>query len=244
MIRAVESSKLKWWHVRWKRPALTLLIAFCSIYLFGAAWEEIDSELRPWLFARQMSKEQPNLFALAKPIDPRTSKLNGDQVDCFGLSLQFPWGTPAIRRKKSACMLSIESRGSIAILDPSLDLAPLNGGYERWNAAMNTTPEDIKWWRLRRWNARSFELLLQKSIALHDSNVPYSVNFGEMRGFQQGDPSRSPYRVDLDLFDKNDRHYMIVIGSADENRPSISQAQINAMISSMKSGQYTSGTQH
>jgi len=101
---------------------------------------------------------------------------------------------------------------------------------------MKTTPDDIKWWKLRRWNAKSFELLLEKSIDLHESNVPYSVNFGEMHGFQQGDLSRKPYRVELDLFDKSDRHYMIfIIGGHDEQQASISQAETNGMISSMKS---------
>jgi len=111
IIPAVESGKLKWWHVRGKRLGLGLLTAFGSVYLSGFMWNVVDSELRPWQFARQISRDHPNLFAVPKPVAPRAGTLIGDRVECFGLSLQFPWGTPIIERKKSFCRLLTNGQG-------------------------------------------------------------------------------------------------------------------------------------
>jgi len=245
MIRPVESSKLKWWHVRWKRVGLTLLIAFGSIYLLELVYEQIDTELRPWSFARQMAHDQPGLFAIPRPVDPHSDALAGDRVDCFGLSFQSPWGTALNERSfRHLCLLSSSNGASITVLDPAIRLEPSGTGYEFWTAVLNTTPDDVKWWRMRYWNASSFALLLQKGIEIHDFMAVYTVGFGEMRGFQLGDPSVRPFKVALDLFDKNDRHFRVNIYSQDERHALISQAQINAMISSMRSASYTPSARH
>jgi hypothetical protein len=49
-----------------------------------------------------------------------------------------------------------------------------------------------------------------------------------------GNPAIAPYSVELDLFDRNDRRYKIIIIGKDKKRPVLTQADINAMVASFR----------
>jgi hypothetical protein len=87
-----------------------------------------------------------------------------------------------------------------------------------------TTPDKAKWWkRLRGNEARSF-LLEMKSLHLGNLQDPYSIDLGNLRGLQEGNPSLLPYQIRRDLFDLSDRHYQVRIASTDNHGPFFSQA--------------------
>jgi hypothetical protein len=255
----VESGKLKWWHVRWKGLGLAILIAFGSLWLFAFAWRLFEYEWEPWFMSRWMLRNEPYLAIVPKPVSGGLTSLPGKRLECFGLSFEFPWTTVDFERKTAyGCAQSSKSGGSVLFFNPdaSFDAAHMSRGaanawrltdprsdYDLWLAAMETTPNDVKWWKIAQQNARSYDLLLLKSEMIHEGNALYFANFGEMRGFQDGDPSSRPYTVQLDLFDRNDQHYMVHIGSGDEHHPVISQTEINAMISSMRLAVEPAGAQ-
>jgi hypothetical protein len=110
----------------------------------------------------------------------------------------------------------------------------LRSNYALTAAGMAATPGQVKWWRTARGNARSMFLLSMKMTAIHGLGPIYTVHSGEFHGFQEGNPSVSPYRVRLDLFDGADRHYQITIADVDRTHPVLSQAQLNAVATSLK----------
>jgi hypothetical protein len=55
-----------------------------------------------------------------------------------------------------------------------------------------------------------------------------------MHGFQIGDPALSPYKVVLDLYDRSDRRYQILIVGKDLTHQVITQAEINGMVASLR----------
>jgi hypothetical protein len=101
-------------------------------------------------------------------------------------------------------------------------------------AELGATPSQVKWWATRTANVRSLVLLNLKSMEMNDTNAIYQLTAEEMHGFQLGNPAIAPYRVELDLFDRNDRRYQIIINGKDEQRPVLTQAEINAMVASFR----------
>jgi len=71
-------------------------------------------------------------------------------------------------------------------------------------------------------------------MELGDDGAVYAVNFGQVRGFQEGNPAVPPYRVHLDLFDAADHHYEIQIAVQNDSRSVLTQAQVNAMVASLR----------
>ncbi len=62
----------------------------------------------------------------------------------------------------------------------------------------------------------------------------YHVANSELRGFQFCDADVAPHRVVVNLFDVNNRRYELIIASRDAAKPAVTQADINAIISSMR----------
>lgn len=110
----------------------------------------------------------------------------------------------------------------------------LKSNYEFMAAEVEAKPDQIRWWSSRERNIRNYVLLLNKSGALRGSHKIYTLTSGELRGFQFGDPSVAPHIVQLDLFDPADRHYRIDITPSKQEKAVISQAQINALITSIQ----------
>ena len=179
--------------------------------------------------------------------------LNGVRIERFGFSLQTPWKVVDHERDfKGLSVFAFKGGGSIMISDPSRSLDTLKlmrtdarmaqilgqeavrSNYALTAAGMAATPGQVKWWGTPHGNARSMALLGIKMTATHELGTVYTVQSGELRGFQEGSPSVPPYRVQLDLFDGADHHYEITIADADGTSPVLSQAQLNAMVASLK----------
>jgi hypothetical protein len=101
-------------------------------------------------------------------------------------------------------------------------------------AELAASPDQVRWWKTPRENARNFYLLAMKSRILQDWGCVYILNQGNVRGFQNGAPAKPPYRVDLRLFDSDDREYEILITPKSKAAPSFSQAEVNAIVASLQ----------
>ncbi len=119
----------------------------------------------------------------------------------------------------------------------------LSSKFTLMQAAMNATPDQVKWWRFRNAaNERDEELLVIKSLALafipssHASAMRpiYTIASGEIRGFQIGDPGVPPYDVRVDGFDTADRHFELDITGLKGHGAIVIQPELNAMILSIQ----------
>lgn len=244
----------KWWQVSWKRVGFALLIIFLTPVLLGGVGFLGYVQLAPWLTARELAKDQPGIELAPTPLPDRSlATLSGERIERFGLSFQLPWKPiDSDRQLKEIAVVQSKSGGSITIHDPSsalgtnsltriwvtaipaLNQPSLRSNYALMSAAMEARPERVKWWKTREQNTKDLSLLLMKSFALQTDGPLYLLGSGELRGFQQGNPSMAPYRVKLDIFDSADLHYEIGIDPAWNQGPAITQAEINAMVATMR----------
>jgi len=249
-----EKPALRWWHVRWKRPLRVLAILFGGCLAVVVAGALVIYQLAPWLQARDLNNSEPRINQAPTLLpDSTLALLDGTRLEFQGLVFQTPW--KEIFRKsefENISSASFMNGASLMFWDHSEELGAakwmrsdarlaralgveaFQSNYALIAAAMNTTADQVKWWKLPSQNARARSLLFVKLSAMHDLGPVYAVNFGEMRGFQEGDPAVAPYKVDLTLFDPHDRQYEIVVSSSEGHGPVVTQAQINAMIASMR----------
>jgi hypothetical protein len=213
----------------------------------------------PWYFARQMSRDYPRLSILPRPLpDTTVAAMSRIEVKLFGCSFQMPWAeADKVTEGKSVTLMSFKSGGSLMFFDPvtqtdnirimrdagvkrGVDIERVLGpdifgsNYDLIAAAIRMTPQQVRLLASRRENARNMALLAVKlSDSPTNSNALYEVQQGEVRGFQMGDPAVAPFDVRLELFDKSDRHYSLWLNtSKGAISPSITQAQINAIVRS------------
>jgi len=210
-----------------------------------------------WDFAKKMSHAHPNLDVVPTPlIDTSVAKLVGPRIEKFGFSFQVPWrSVERDRTIKGLAILSFSEGSGLLIFDPAAEVngaeimrgttvrqqklmddlfgsRTLSSNYELMAAEVLSTPAEVKWWATRAHNLRNGILLTNKSIDIHDANVIHLISSATVRGFQYGDPHLLPSLIQIDLFDGADNHYKLIISGKDQSRPVISQAQINALVSS------------
>jgi len=249
-LTAVQSENARRRRVIWWRVSLGLIVLFVAIWMLGKAMQRLS----PWYETRSLSRDHPILGKLPSALpDKSMAPLSGFRVEIFGLAFQTPWshiGTMTIRMMASneAMIPFPDQHVAMTLFRPSSDDfekrmfaeavharddATVISNYKLVAAEMLTTPDDVKWWKSYSQNeARTF-LLEMKSLRIGDLNEIYSIDFGNLKGFQVGNPSLPPYQIRLDLFDVSDRHYQIRIASTDNHGPIISQAQINAIAASV-----------
>jgi hypothetical protein len=244
----VDEPARKWWHVSPKRVVIALLVVFSLVLLIGKAMEWIA----PWAEAKAVLRDNPALDILPAPLTDRNlATLSDSQVELFGLTVHTPWGAfGTIRSAHGFAAIPFPERHvEMLLYEPHVDsfekemwnhatqASPIKTGISSYNlmaAEMSTTPDQVKWWRGRSRNEACNFLLEMKSLNLGGLRAIYMVNAGKLQGFQEGDPSVRPSRVRLDLFDLTDRHYEFVIASKNNDEPAFSQADINAVLASLK----------
>jgi hypothetical protein len=267
----VTDQALKWWHVRW-RPAARILSKFavvsgkilgvlCVLAVIACG---VLYVLSPWLASSRLGNFDPRLRLIpAEPPSKSQATLSNTTIDRYGFEFQIPKdATLSSTSFKYMTILQFPS-GAMRINNPSRDQREwtpilvvrddkqaqkllgnelLHSNFNLIQAAMLTTPDQVKWWRFRSsQNERADSLLLAKFLivensfpiqALTSSSI-YSISAGEMRGFQFGDPTTPPYEVHLDLFDKSDRHLALDIVAAREHAQVLTQEEINAIVASI-----------
>lgn len=253
----MANPELKWWQVRWKKLALRLAIAFAVIYLAEGAVEIVGSQLRPWWYARQEFRDDPTARLVLTPLpDQSVAQLSGTRIEMYGYSIQTPWNEqPKVKVHQTAMSIAfMQSNAGMLIFDPKLDdplkialkmksdpdmesilgKQALRSHYNLMAAEIAAMPEQAKWWNMPRENVRVMMLVAFKSMELADYGSIHKIEAGGLRGFQEGDPAKPPYRVRLDLFDAADQRIQIQISAGRNQGPVLTQPQINAMVASIR----------
>ena len=244
----------KWWHVSWKRVAVALAAIFGGLWLLVWVLQLASHQFEPWLIARDLRRENPqtSLTPIALP-DRSLAALTGVRIEGCGLSIDTPWQQIDRQRIfKTVSVWNFKEGANISIMDRSdshgmankLLKTPegerlfgeeaLQSDSALMTAEMYATPDQVKWWRLPRQNARAMTLSGLKATCCHGFGTIYQISFGQIYGFQEGAPKEAPYKVALNLFDADDRRYEIWITGKPGQPIPLTQAQLNAMVASIE----------
>src|SRR5580693_7363851 len=120
----MANPELKWWHVRWKKLGLGLVIAYAATWLAVEAVEVVGSQLRPWWYARQMLGDDPAARLVLTPLpDLSLAQLSGTRIDAYGYSIQTPWNEqPMIKEHQTALSIAfMQSNAGLLIFNPASD---------------------------------------------------------------------------------------------------------------------------
>lgn len=220
--------------------------------------------LSPWLDCRSLGYTEPRLNLVPiEPktrVQARSPKTNFDHN---GITWRLT-DKPIVRTMEGPNMTFLKVGDAIVIVNnPAHDegwvvsqlvrddkvAASLLGGetlhsnYRLMLAAMSATPDQAKWWRLRSKENRKTELLLVTKFSALTGGLSsqifsispiFSIDTGNVHGFQFGDPDAPPYDTHLDLFDDADRHISFDLTGLQGHGKLFTQQDINAMVSSIR----------
>jgi hypothetical protein len=244
----------KWWHVSWKRVAISLVVIFGGLWLLDGAILLVSIQLMPWHLAQDIRRDDPQTSQIPAMLpDPSLAPLNGTQIQVYGFLMKTPW--QEIDRQETSRSISLWSfkegatvsitndsgrrtLASIAQGDPEevrvFGQDTIRSEFALMTAEMNATPDDVKWWKLPQQNARAMMLVGFKGTRCNKYGRIYATGFGRMHGFQEGSPNVAPYKIALNLFDADDRHYEILIMGKEGKPLPLTQAQLNSMVASIQ----------
>jgi hypothetical protein len=267
--RRVEDPALKWWQVRWglagraiSRVAIVSGKIIVPLCLLAAVGYGVIYLLAPWLSSKQMAYSDSRLSIV--PVDLPTkveAPLSSESIDCYGFLLRLPNEVAKTLRGDQYASVLFRNGGILGCQDMSrypgtlefvrnetraqtlLGEEILRSKFNLMQAAMKTTPEQVKWWRLRTSaNQRADCLLTTKFLTMlqmapfHSFTIRpiYTITSGEFRGFQVGNPGVAPYEAQVDLFDAADRHLTFDVTGRDGHGQVLTQTEINAIIASIR----------
>jgi hypothetical protein len=220
--------------------------------------------LQPWLLSQRLGKNDPQLNLGPVSLSNKTeAPLSNSSIDRGGIKFLLPneatvsttnfQQTTLVRFPNGMLTFSgpLRDEDSIAFravrahkdAEKLLTRQEFNSQLTLLQTAMLATPEQVKWWRLRSsQNQRAWLLLLVKFVALTDYSPLnsltirplYPIASGEFRGFQFGDPDKSPYETHIDLFDGANRHFAFDVSALQGQQRVLTQEEINAMVASIR----------
>jgi hypothetical protein len=241
------------WEVKWWRVGLALLIIFASLFAVEFVWEQYAD----WQEIRAFCRENPNLADVPVPLpDKSVATLDGARLEFPGLSLRVPWKD--IWRRWDAQSLTfkdgpvfrIPTRDASALEKVIQNYAKtkqeadagrrlvgsqsLNCCYDLMASELTVTPSELRWWNTWPTRRRVVVRLDSKLMDIMKANAIYEISAGEMHGFQMGNPALAPYEVTLELFDRNDLRHEITMSKYRADRPFVTQAEVNAIVASIR----------
>jgi hypothetical protein len=238
------------WTVSWWRVVVALVVVFFSIAL-------LEWWTAPFLMARSIGTGEAAVLPVPPP-DPTLTTGSASPVKRSGVSFEVPWiETEKSKLAPNSEVVEFTNGLEMFVGRPprSLEIVRATRGiraaavrYElggdvlssqfAWtSAALGTTANDAKWWRTPIYNEKVELLLMEKSVVAGLATGPrvvpiYSFSFGQIRGFQIGDPKGRRNAVHLYLFDEADRSCGILL----VNSQKVTQSEINALVATLRFG--------
>lgn len=111
--------------------------------------------------------------------------------------------------------------------------APLQSDYAMHRLILEATPDKVKLLTPQRETIGTSMLLVIKAISVPEQSGIYSIQNGDFRGFQYGDPHSRPRHVVADLFADDGGVEFIFAGPSKEHLVGISQSEINRVVQSL-----------
>lgn len=232
----------------WWRVTLALAIFF-GLLIFVQEW------FGPYYLARNFADEQTKVLPV--PLADNTTGVESQtRVKRGDISFAVPeWTETAASKHMSGALQftnglvvfigsvpsNIEAIRTLkgisgVALRRELGDEAINSEFDLASAAVATNDNDAKWWRGPFYNGKVSFLLAVKTVLTgsgHSSErAPiYTLRFGDIRGFQIGNPAGNQRVLRLVLYRNDNRVCSIEFLNF---RSKISQPQINALIASLR----------
>lgn len=233
---------------------LAVAIALCVSYalIFGKPTDIV------WTMKKEAAKNS-HLSVVPIPLSNSSiSQEKGTTENFFGYQFEVPWqGGEQKQRDSIAFVFSQSSQEAVSFFDPGGDrgfirmmketpglrvgyLNPLYGrenvqsDYEFLRAALNTTPSQLSLFLPWSKEVYAANLLRMKEVALLGPQTGlYSFEFGQLRGFQQGDPVRDK-NVEVEAYDAADRKFKLIFSSKSGPNGGMTQPHINRVLQTLR----------
>jgi hypothetical protein len=209
-----------------------------------------------FVFARWLAHKDPGVTVAPTPLMDYSVAQSQNALSYRGFQFQVPWPGPVHEKmgQSGPVMLSFESGQALVLFTPPNqgffteiaqdksmggDNLPLVMGdlmrlspHDQYAAMLGTTPSSIRAFGPRRIAVRDSMILVFKGISLGpelESGV-YSIDLPDRRGFQIGNPEKSP-QVELEIFGDKFRAEFVCL--TPKNGPRLTQAELNLIATSV-----------
>ena len=241
-----------------KSRLLRALDAFGAVtaLLLVATWL-YGLQLRNWMRARQLQKSHPALALVPHPLGD--TSITGDQgmtLAEFGYRFEVPWtqiqsheAAPltALYRFPGGFGLAVWNAAELTTTikmmrdaaerskHPFTNFLGARTDYELLNSELKVTPGQLSPFMPRQEAYRRSVLLSLKQMELPGEATAdlYSFTWNGWRGFQLGNPERNRV-VEVRCFDSHDRELRFFFAVERGSNTSISQADINKVVQSLR----------
>jgi hypothetical protein len=211
-----------------------------------------------WTMKKEAAKNS-RLSVVPIPLSNTSiSQEKGTTENFFGYQFEVPWQEGEKKQRDSIAVLFSHSgqeavmffdpggeRGFIRMLKetPGLQVGYLNPVYGRENvqsdyefvrAALNTTPSQLSLFLPWSKEVYAANLLRMKEVfLLEQQDGLYSFEFGQLRGFQQGDPVRDK-NVVVEAYDAGDRKFKFIFSSKSGPNGGMTQPDVNRVLQTLR----------
>ncbi|HXO03999.1 MAG TPA: hypothetical protein VN884_00050 [Candidatus Sulfotelmatobacter sp.] len=241
-------------------PAIILVLVVIVIAIFCV---EFGVQTLTWFEAKRWGASSPWLADVPQPLPTVADDAStGAQVKAYNYEFNVPWKTKSKSTESTInVQLKYDSGQVVVFYDPESQLdvihslkssnpteyqkfanvfanQPIESNYALYQAVYSASPAQfspiMKVDEARRDNAL---LIWKMSFGpdLHFETVPpfYSFDWGKIRGFQFGDPSKGQ-PVALRVFDDSNRQFRFIFATAYGSGAKITQSDINMVARSLQ----------
>jgi hypothetical protein len=241
------------------RPAIILALLVIVMAIFCV---EFGVQTLTWFEARHWGASSPWLADVPQPLPAAADDASvGGQVKAFNYEFNVPWKTkPKSAESLTNVQLKYDSGQAIIFFDPDSQLdvihslkssnpieyqkfsnvfasQPIETNYALYQAVYAASPAQfspiMKVEDARRDNALLlWKLSFGPDLRLEAAPEFYSFDWGKIRGFQFGEPSKGP--VALRVFDDSNRQFRFIFTVAYGSGAKIAQSDINMALRSLQ----------
>jgi hypothetical protein len=217
---------------------------------------------RPSLYilqAKKAVKENPALASTPVPLAEKSaSEAPGTAFSEYGFRFEVPWVAKEKSHQDYAAIIYVpDGDKALVFFNPAQNAGLVEGlrqtlkdrgknplaaslylnamsDYELERSIWYTTPDQLSLFFPRRKDVFGAMRLSMKDVLKDQAKTGvYAFTFGNLRGFQFGDPSQA-HGVRIDAFDDQDRHFVFSIGTKSESDVYLKQAEINRVLQSLR----------
>jgi hypothetical protein len=241
------------------RPAI--ILALLAI-LVGVFCIEFGAQTLTWFEAKQWASANPWAANVPQPLPLAADDASaGAQVKGFNYEFNLPWKRPKSVESLTSVEFKYESGQAVVFFDPDSQLdaihtlktsnpieyqkfenvfasQPIESNYALYQAVYEASPAQFSP-IMKVEEARRDNVLLLWKLSfgpdLESIGAPdfYSFDWGKIRGFQFGDPSKGQ-PVALRVFDDSNRQFRFIFTVAYGSGGKISQSDINMAVRSLQ----------
>lgn len=233
---------------------LAVAIAFALIYSwrFGPATSWI-------LQAKDAAKKNPLLATIPIQLADRSaSAAPGTTFTEFGFQFEVPWIAKEKSRSNYAAIIYVpDGAAALMFFNPAEDqglvkelrqrlkgqgkdpvaanlFLDANSDYDLERSMWYATPKQLSVFFPRKKEILAATRLMTKdALGAQAKTGFYAFTFGQLRGFQLGDPALV-HGIRIDAFDDQDRKFVFSIGTKSDSNVYLKQADINRVLQSLR----------